>query len=90
MATIDVCDVCGKKCSNRVFFKTDRVMDAAGSMEDEGEVYDLCPTHEIIILKKVLFNGTNEHEKMNINKKIIKEIEKLRTSSSGQPKTHHA
>ena len=78
MATIDVCDICGKKCNNRLFFKTDRVMDAAGSMEDEGENYDLCEKHQIVILKNVLFKGRNELEKMNINKRLVKEVEKLK------------
>jgi len=80
MTTIEICDICGKKCDNRLFFRTDRAMDAAGSMEDEGEVYDLCEIHENMVLKKVLFKGTNEIEKQNINKRLVMEVENLKKS----------
>lgn len=41
-----LCDVCGKPTKIEPFcFWVDRCMDAAGSMEDEYDSFDLCETH---------------------------------------------
>ena len=44
MALLRVCDVCGASEGDvkRIFFETDRTLDAAGSMDGVGAEYDLC------------------------------------------------
>jgi len=48
-----LCDVCGGRVpkENRFWVATDRRMDAAGSMDDEGHNFDLCLTHAVEALK---------------------------------------
>lgn len=42
----NLCDICGAKTTTSpIFACTDRRMDAAGSNEDVGETFDLCPVH---------------------------------------------
>lgn len=38
-----LCDVCGKKTQHRIPIIYGRCMDAAGSMDNAGEDWDLCP-----------------------------------------------
>ena len=52
MATIKVCDVCNSDEHVKTsFYATDRVSDAAGSMEDVGKTHDLCSRCELSILR---------------------------------------
>ena len=69
MATIEVCDICGTRDNvNRRHYAYDRQADGAGGREDINELFDLCETHELIVLKKAMTtamknrienNGTN-------------------------------
>ena len=57
-----LCDVCGAKVTTHsVFACTDRKCDAAGSMDDVGESFDLCPIHArdglLILLRDSHDNG---------------------------------
>ncbi len=49
-----ICDRCGKNiCEGRIFIKTERAMDAAGSMETTGEYVDLCyPCTQVIFFEE--------------------------------------
>ena len=49
MATIKVCDVCGKPADITKHLTIGREMDAAGSMADVHESFDLCWKHLALI-----------------------------------------
>jgi hypothetical protein len=54
MATIEICDVCGTADGvQRRSYWVDRRMDAAGSMSDEHDVYDLCEKCELAVYKEI-------------------------------------
>lgn len=53
MATIEICDVCGSSNAvNHMFFCTGRSLDAAGSIDDDGDGFDLCNSCELKVLKR--------------------------------------
>lgn len=73
---IRICDICDSKNRvNSVYLPYDRKTDAAGSMEDIGESYDLCERCELRILKSV-FHKRYKNEVFNINVDIIDNIKR--------------
>ena len=77
MATIEVCDICGSRDGVvRHFYAIDRRNDGAGSMEDVGEVYDLCVKHQIVILEATIANIKEIHKvpKYTTNQYAVKAI----------------
>jgi hypothetical protein len=52
MATIKVCDVCGKASETTDLFAVDRTMDAAGSMSDDLVRLDLCWKHRSMAMER--------------------------------------
>ncbi len=51
--TIYTCDRCGKEfrdSTGKLWIQTDRVCDAAGSMEDVGVTVDCCPACAVLVL----------------------------------------
>lgn len=54
MATVKVCDVCGQKAEESRFLVTGRIVDAAGSMSNDGVSVDLCRKHALATLLDVL------------------------------------
>lgn len=78
MATINICDICHtSKDVTLVYFCNDRKMDAAGSMDDEGETFDLCPNHRAEVCEATLVRlmekyKIHKHEKNQLSIDIIK------------------
>jgi len=78
MATIEICDICGeRKDVKRQYFCYDRQTDGAGSMEDVGDTFDLCPKHQVSVLEATLVNlmekyKIHKHEKNQIAIDVIK------------------
>ena len=71
------CDICN--CSEDVSvisYCYDRQMDAAGSMEDVCETYDLCKCCELRILKSSLnvYIKNNQKERFKLNNIIIRKV----------------
>lgn len=58
----NLCDVCGAKCEekHRFFIATDRTMDAAGSMDDDGQHFDLCADHLLALVRFLLQEPNNK------------------------------
>jgi len=55
MATIEICDICGSRDGvKRQWFCDGRESDAAGSMEDVGETFDLCSEHQCQVLEATI------------------------------------
>jgi len=74
---ITVCDVCQtKEGVEKVWLPYDRKMDAAGSMEDVGETFDLCCKCYLRVLRfRVLQEArTGRIDKWAFNKKLIEDI----------------
>ena len=81
MATIEICDICGT-CDNvnRRYYAYDRLADRARGREDINELFDLCETHELIVLKKamtVAMKNRIENNGYELNRLIIKEIKEM-------------
>jgi hypothetical protein len=80
VATITICDVCGSRDNvNRRSYCYDRKLDAAGSMSDVSETYDLCESCELRALR--MFFDKIEEPPVYKNEKLIKIISKLRDSN---------
>jgi hypothetical protein len=74
MATIIVCDMCGSKDNvKRRSYYYDRKMDAAGSMENVCETYDLCEHCELLVYKET-YNKFDGKCLMEANKDLISTI----------------
>lgn len=55
MATIKICDVCGTRQDVQTkHYWVNRKMDAAGSMDDEYESFDLCAKHRELVIESAL------------------------------------
>lgn len=70
----NLCDICGSKVNGpSIFLATDRVMDAAGSMEKVGETYDLC--------HKCLCNVINHlvKHKHDLGQQVVEFVHKLKS-----------
>lgn len=91
MATINICDICGTRNNvNRRQYPYDRRIDGAGSMDTEYEIYDLCQTHELIVLKlaikaslKLDIRSGNVCAEYFFNQLIITEIKKMISKQKG-------
>lgn len=72
---ITVCDICGdRKNVNRVIYPYDTQPDGAGSSETVSEVFDLCQTHEIEMLKAIVKNSKARDNIFEVNRDIINYI----------------
>ena len=74
-----LCDVCGAKCENKTFFiANDRHLDAAGSMDDFGENWDLCQNHMRKLIYKLMekedCSGIHDYDKGKSACEFLKSI----------------
>ncbi|RLI83184.1 hypothetical protein DRP04_02135 [Archaeoglobales archaeon] len=71
---ITVCDICGgREKVNRRWYPFDRKMSVAGDSETVGEVFDLCESCELAVLREVL--GLERNANMwDTNKRIISKV----------------
>lgn len=79
MSTIQVCDICGTKTINRVSFRYDRCLDAAGSNSDVVEIFDLCPTCQRDALTPIIkiWMKSKRIDEFEFNKDVINFIKAL-------------
>jgi hypothetical protein len=61
------CSVCGEEGAAS-FYVVDRILDAAGSPDDEIERVDLCPDHTILALRRFLKTLSHEQAREWFNK----------------------
>jgi len=74
---ITICDICGtRKDVQKVWFPYDRKMDAAGSMENVGETFDLCCKCYLKVLKSVILKEAEigRINEWTFNKELIEDI----------------
>lgn len=85
MATITICDLCGSRKSVKSrSYPFDRVPDAAGGMEDQCEIYDLCPECECKVLNAVIHKRISKTEQFSLNRDIIDNIKRRLKENSIQ------
>lgn len=77
MSTIIICDICNTRENvEKITLAYDRCMDAAGSMDDVCECFDLCQKHWMMVYRnaaKKLFNN----REFELNTQVIKEVWRL-------------
>ena len=82
---ITICDICETRDDvNRVSFCYDRKTDAAGSMEDVCEVFDLCNKCELSVLRRAiaLYKKSKKIDGYEFNKEIIKIVKEKQNAKT--------
>jgi len=88
MAVVTVCDICGtSKNVNHLSYALKRMNDSVSGLviDTDGKTYDLCQTHELIILKaaiKKAIKSLSAETEFAMNECIIREIKRRQNENN--------
>lgn len=79
----NLCDCCGKRVDGpSLFVATDRKMDAAGSMDTDGEQFDICQACAVDLIRNMLVNDAGYELGCKIVD-IVNRLKRMHKASGG-------